>query len=72
MIKLSIIALFTGLAIYLGFVWTRNLDPISGEKDSRAVFIFFMAGATFCVCSFEYSFLVENIEAFARLQTEKP
>lgn len=71
MIKFSILAFITGLAIYQGFIWTRKLDPISSENDSRAVFIFFMAGISLCIFFFEYSFLVKSIEAYARPKTGK-
>lgn len=72
MIKLSILALITGLAIYQGFIWTRRLDSNLSENDSRAVFIFFMTGIFLCVGFFEYSFLVKSVEAVIESRTGKP
>ncbi|KAI0540096.1 hypothetical protein GGR58DRAFT_462332 [Xylaria digitata] len=37
-----------GFGIWLGFVWTRNLDPNSTYGDSRAVFITYAVGLGTC------------------------
>ena len=39
MMSYAIVAFITGLAIYQGFIWTRNLDTAAGQINSRNVFI---------------------------------
>jgi hypothetical protein len=38
----SILSLFVTMGVYLGFVYTRELDEKAGPNDSRNVFIFFI------------------------------
>lgn len=45
LVNVSLSAFLMGLSIYLGFIWTRNLDEAAGVNDSRNVFI------TFIVCA---------------------
>lgn len=44
MLNISLSALLIALGIYLGFIWTRNLDTDAGLHDSRNVFIFYIVG----------------------------
>ena len=41
-INISLTSFLTGLAVYLAFLWTRNLDSDAGPSDSRNVFVIFM------------------------------
>ena len=41
LLNISLGSFIMALGIYLGFVWTRNLDTQAGVHDSRDVFIFF-------------------------------
>ncbi|KAG4429661.1 hypothetical protein IFR05_014865 [Cadophora sp. M221] len=47
LINLALGAFLSGLAVYFGFTWTRDLDPNAGPGDSRSVFIVFVI-AVFC------------------------
>ena len=49
----SLNAFLIGLGVYLGFVWTRNLDEPAGAIGSRAVFITYIVGLV--VCYFVYA-----------------
>ncbi|EUC51347.1 hypothetical protein COCMIDRAFT_144 [Bipolaris oryzae ATCC 44560] len=44
----SLNAFLVGLGIYLGFVWTRDLNETAGAFSSRAVFITYMVGLVVC------------------------
>ena len=44
----SLNAFLIGLGVYLGFVWTRNLDEPAGAIGSRAVFITYIVGLIVC------------------------
>ena len=50
LINLALGSFLTGLAVYFGFLWTRNLDTDAGSGDSRAIFIVFIV-AVFCCIS---------------------
>jgi hypothetical protein len=58
MLKASLGMLLIGLAIYFGFLWTRNLDTNAGFHDSRNVFITYAAGLAIAVIVYNlyYSF----------------
>jgi hypothetical protein len=44
----SLNSFLVGLGIYLGLVWTRNLDEAGGMQGSRAVFITYIIGLVVC------------------------
>ncbi len=48
MMSYSILAFITGLAIYQGFVWMRDLDPAAGATNSRNIFIAYIVSTGFC------------------------
>ena len=48
MMSYSILAFITGLAIYQGFVWTRDLDPAAGATNNRNIFIAYIVSTGFC------------------------
>jgi hypothetical protein len=48
LLSFSLHSFLIGLGIYLGFVWTRNLDDEAGRNGSRAVFITYIVGLAFC------------------------
>ena len=52
LINYSLAFFYTGLAVYLGFLWTRNLDTSAGPNDSRNVFIIFLICYFFCAWSY--------------------
>lgn len=43
-LNISLSALLIALGVYLGFIWTRNLDTDAGLHDSRNVLIFYVVG----------------------------
>ena len=47
--KLSLGSFILGLGVYLGFVWTRDLDQVAGNNDSRNVFIIFIIVVICCI-----------------------
>ena len=48
LLSASLYFLLIGFGIYLGFMWTRNLDDLAGPKDSRDVFIVYLVSLSFC------------------------
>ena len=59
MMSYAIIAFITGLAIYQGFVWTRNLDTDAGKTNSRNVFIAYIVSSGFGVVFFSFAGLIK-------------
>jgi hypothetical protein len=51
----SLNAFLIGLGVYLGFVWTRNLDEFAGVRGSRAVFVIYVVGLIVCYCVYALS-----------------
>jgi hypothetical protein len=51
----SLNAFLIGLGVYLGFVWTRNLDKLAGVRGSRAVFVTYIVGLIVCYCVYALS-----------------
>ena len=49
LLTLSVWAFLIALGIYLGFVWTDNLDPQSYQSGSQAVFATFMVMTILCI-----------------------
>ena len=49
MINISLGSFLTGLAVYFGFLWTRDLDANAGSGDSRNVFIIFIVTVLCCI-----------------------
>ena len=47
--NLSLGSFLLGLGVYLGFVWTRDLDSGAGKYDSRNIFILFLVVVTSCL-----------------------
>ncbi|KAL5315622.1 hypothetical protein ACEPPN_016491 [Leptodophora sp. 'Broadleaf-Isolate-01'] len=54
----SLNSFLIGLGVYLGFVWTKNLDEIAGKGGSLAVFITYVAGLAICYGIYELSGVV--------------
>lgn len=52
--------LLIGLAIYFGFLWTRNLDTNAGFRDSRNVFITYAAGLAITVVVYNLSLFFQD------------
>ena len=52
LINVSLSSFLTGLAVYLGFLWTRSLDTNAGPNDSRNVFIIFLISVTLCLFAY--------------------
>lgn len=44
----SLLFLFIGFGIFLGFTWHRGLDTFAGPDDSRDVFILYMVSLALC------------------------
>ena len=59
MMSYAIIAFITGLAIYQGFVWTRNLDTDASKTNSRNVFIAYIVSSGFGVVFFSFAGVIK-------------
>ena len=59
MMSYAIIAFITGLAIYQGFVWTRNLDTDAGKTNSRNVFIAYIVSSGFGGVFFSFAGVIK-------------
>lgn len=55
LLSFSLNAFLIGLGVYLGYVWTRNLDELAGAKGSRDVFITYVVGLVVCYCIYALS-----------------
>ena len=66
MMSYAILAFVLGLAIYQGFVWTRNLDTNAGKLDSRNVFIAYIVSTGFCYLFFSFANVIKLIEGLLR------
>ena len=62
MMSYSILAFVTGLAIYQGFTWTRNLDTAAGATNSRNVFIAYIVSTGYCQIFFLSVDAMKHIE----------
>ncbi|CAF9911152.1 hypothetical protein IMSHALPRED_009946 [Imshaugia aleurites] len=62
MMSYAIMAFIVGLAIYQGFVWTRNLDTNAGKRNSRDVFIAYIVSTGFCGLFFSSAGVIKAIE----------
>ena len=62
MMSYAIIAFIVGLAIYQGFVWTRNLDTDAGKINSRNVFIAYMVSSGFGGVFFSFAGIIKFAE----------
>ncbi len=56
----SLVMFLVALAIYFGFLWTRNLDQTSGPNDSRNIFITYVAGLAVAAIVYSVSQLFQN------------
>ena len=55
LLSFSLNAFLIGLGVYLGYVWTRNLDELAGAKGSRDVFTTYLVGLVVCYCIYALS-----------------
>ena len=62
MMSYAIIAFILGLAIYQGFVWTKNLDIGAGKINSRNVFIAYIVSTGYCGLFFSLAGVIKAIE----------
>ncbi|PMD26210.1 hypothetical protein NA56DRAFT_698375 [Hyaloscypha hepaticicola] len=60
MLTASLGMLLIGLAIYFGFLWTRNLDTNAGFHDIRNVFITYTAGLAIAVVVYNLSLFFQD------------
>ena len=60
--KMSLGSFVIGLAIYLGFVWTRGLDQEAGRNDSRNIFIVLLVIVVACLYSYVGPALYKSLE----------
>ena len=67
MMSYAIMAFIVGLAIYQGFVWTRNLDTNAGKRNSRDVFIAYIVSTGFCGLFFSFAGVIKAIEGLLLL-----
>ncbi len=66
MVKLSIISFLIGLAIYQGFVWTKDIDTTAAPGDSHDVFITFIVANGPCFLFFFFIFSFKSVEDLLR------
>ena len=62
MMTYAINAFVVGLAIYQGFVWTRNLDTDAGKINSRNIFIAYIVSSGFGVIFFSFAGVIKYVE----------
>lgn len=60
--KLSLGSFVIGLTIYLGFVWTRDLDQAAGKNDSRNIFIVLLVVVVACIYFYVGPALYKSLE----------
>ena len=60
--KLSLGSFVIGLTIYLGSVWTRNLDQEAGKNDSRNIFIVLLIVVVACIYFYVAPALYKSLE----------
>ena len=68
MMTYAITAFITGLAIYQGFVWTRNLDTDAGKVNSRNVFIAYIVSSGFGFAFFSFAAVIKYGEDLLMLR----
>jgi hypothetical protein len=51
----SLLSFLVGLGVYLGYIWTRDLDEDARAGDSKAVFITYAVGLGVCYFAYELS-----------------
>lgn len=66
MVKVSIFSFLVGLAIYQGFVWTKDIDTTAAPGDSRDVFITFIVANGACILFFFFTFSFKSVENLLR------
>ena len=64
MVKFSIVTLLIGLAVYQGFIWTKSLDTVARDGDSRKVFIVYLVGAGLCMGIFGGTIVRKTFEKY--------
>ncbi|KAH8768849.1 hypothetical protein F5883DRAFT_63347 [Diaporthe sp. PMI_573] len=55
LLSASVCAFLVGLGIYLGFVWTNDLDQSASPSDSRAVFVTYIVSVSVCYSLYSLS-----------------
>ncbi|KAI5460309.1 hypothetical protein BGZ63DRAFT_404783 [Mariannaea sp. PMI_226] len=62
LLSASVHAFLVGFGVYLGFVWTSDLDKLASPSDSKAVFLTYVVSVGVC-----YSFYaLSNVVAFGQ------
>jgi hypothetical protein len=60
MINIALGAFLIGLAVYFGFLWTRNLDVNAGPGDSRDIFIVFIVAVFCCIGAYSVPHAIKS------------
>ena len=60
LLSASLNSFLVGLGVYLGFIWTRNLDLLAGANDSRDVFIVYIVSIALCYIVYSLASSVQN------------
>ena len=72
MVRFSIFAFLAGLGVYQGVTWTKSLDTVAANNDSRDVFIVFVVGIVFCYGFFSVVFPLKGFtELIRKLEAKK-
>lgn len=64
LLSTGLISLVLGIGIYLGFVWTQDLDIEYGRNGSRYVWIVYLIGTLVCVIVYSTSWLISSHDKF--------
>jgi hypothetical protein len=72
LLSASLNSLLLGLGVYLGYVWTRNLDGSAGVNSSRAVFITYVVSLTLCYGIYALSGLVVARQSYKNFEFWHP
>lgn len=62
LLSVSLLSLLLGIGVYLGFMWTRDLDIEFGRYDSRNIWIVYLVSTVVCVLVYSTSRLITDHE----------
>ena len=66
LVEYCLVSFLSGLAVYLGFLWSKGLDSGVGKGDNRSVFITYMVGCGVCIIFYALTFSTKYIESVLR------
>ena len=66
LVEYSLVSFLSGLAVYLGFLWSKGLDSGAGKDDDRSVFITYVVGSGVCIIFYALTFSTKYVESVLR------